>query len=341
MPPALAELSVHYPKNVMRRPRFWDDDNGRSQLLLPISAIWNTISRVRLRLITPWRAPVPVICVGNIVAGGAGKTPLAIAIAHHLIASGIKPHFLSRGYGGRERGPLQVDLAGHDARAVGDEPLLLAAIAPTWVAKNRPAGARMACAEGADVIIMDDGFQNPSLAKDISILAIDSGYGFGNQRVMPAGPLREQLSRGLSRADAAVVIGTDATGALNGIKHHCPVYKAHYAPYQDDDIAGKRVFAFAGIGRPEKFYATLRQIGCTVVATRGFPDHHHYEHDQITDLSREAATLDAIPVTTEKDHARLSDGAKSLVRVLRVEMEWAAPESLPQILKKIVDGLER
>ena len=317
------------------RPRFWDDNNGLSQLLVPLAVVWNAITKVRMGLGTPWRAPVPVICVGNLVLGGAGKTPLAITLARHLIATGHTPHFLSRGYGGREPGPVQVDPQNHDASAVGDEPLLLAAVAPTWVARNRPAGARMACAAGADVIIMDDGFQNPSLAKDISVLAIDGGYGFGNHRVMPAGPLRERLGTGLWRADAAVVIGSDATGALNGIQHYCPVHKAHLTPCPDDAIAGKRVFAFAGIGRPEKFYATLRQIGCTVTATKDFPDHHPYTPDQIIQLCEDAAALDAIPVTTEKDYVRLPDDTKTMIHVLRVELKWTDPAAANQILEKI------
>ncbi len=286
---------------------------------------------------TPWQAPVPVICVGNLVVGGAGKTPLAIALARHLIATGHTPHFLSRGYGGREYGPVRVDLQHHNARAVGDEPLLLASVAHTWVASNRPVGARMACAAGADVIIMDDGFQNPSLAKDISVLAVDGGYGFGNHRVIPAGPLRERLSSGLWRADAAVVIGSDATGALNGIQNYCPVHKARLTPYPDDAIAGKRVFAFAGIGRPQKFYATLRQIGCTVAATKDFPDHHRYTPRRIIRLCEDATALDAILVTTEKDYVRLPDDAKTMVHALRVELEWADVSSLDRILKKISD----
>jgi tetraacyldisaccharide 4'-kinase len=323
----------------MYNPEFWRDDNGLSRLLLPFAFLWDGIARVRMGLGASWRAPVPVICVGNLVVGGAGKTPLAIALARHLMATDHMPHFLSRGYGGRESGPVQVDLLHHDAGAVGDEPLLLAAVAPTWVAAKRTAGARMACAAGADVIIMDDGFQNPSLAKDISVLAVDGGYGFGNRRVMPAGPLRERLTAGLSRADAAVVIGTDATGALNGIRNYCPVYKAHLTPYTDDAIAGKRVLAFAGIGRPEKLYATLRQMGCTVAATRNFPDHHPYKPEQIMQLCEDAATLDAIPVTTEKDYVRLHDDQKAMVHVLRVELDWADPAAPHRILENIsIDG---
>jgi tetraacyldisaccharide 4'-kinase len=316
-------------------PEIWRDDNGLSQLLLPFAFLWNAVTKARMGLATPWRAPVPVICVGNLVVGGAGKTPLAIALARHLMATDHTPHFLSRGYGGRESGPVQVDLRHHNASTVGDEPLLLAAVAPTWVARNRAAGARMACAAGAEMIIMDDGFQNPSLAKDISVLAIDGGYGFGNHRVMPAGPLRERLSSGLQRADAAVVIGTDATGALNGVQNYCPVHKAHLTPYPDDAIAGKRVLAFAGIGRPEKFYATLRQFGCTVAATRDFPDHHPFTPEQIIQLCEDAAALDAVPVTTEKDHVRLHDDAKVMVHALRVELEWADLAAADQILEKI------
>jgi tetraacyldisaccharide 4'-kinase len=319
----------------MLSPKHWSSDSGLSQILLPFAFVWNAVTRARLRLVKPWRAPVPVICVGNLVAGGAGKTPLSMALARHLIGNGRNPHFLTRGYGGQAKGPRQVDLARDDAAAVGDEPLLLASIAPTWVARDRPAGARAACAAGADLLIMDDGFQNPSLAKDIGVLAIDGGYGFGNHRVMPAGPLRERLPTGLSRANAAVVIGTDATGALNGVRHYCPVHKAHMSPHHDDAIAGKRVFAFAGIGRPEKFYATLRHMGCTVAATKDYPDHHPYADDEIERLCEEASTLNAIPVTTEKDYVRLSDKAKSRIHVLRVELEWADPKSPRQILAKI------
>ena len=316
-----------------RNPDFWINDNGISQILLPFAFIWEAVTKARTVLSKPWQAPIPVLCVGNLVVGGAGKTPLAIALARHLIAAGRRPHFLSRGYGGQEKGPVQVDLQRHGAREVGDEPLLLASVAPTWVASNRPAGVRVACAAGADIIVMDDGFQNPSLVKDISVLAVDGGYGFGNHRVMPAGPLRERLSSGLARSDAAVVIGTDATGALNGIRHYCPVHKAHLTPYPDDALAGKNVFAFAGIGRPEKFYTTLRQIGCTVVATKDFPDHHHFEPGQISQLCREASSVDAIPVTTEKDYVRLSDDAKAMVHVLKVDLEWADEASPDQILK--------
>lgn len=323
----------------MHSPKFWNSENGLSDLLTPFAFVWNATTKARMKLGNTWRASVPVICVGNLVVGGAGKTPLAIALARHLIATGHTPHFLSRGYGGREYGPVQVDLQRHDARAVGDEPMLLAAIAPTWVTSNRPASVRLACAAGADVIIMDDGFQNPSLAKDLSVLAVDGGYGFGNRRVMPAGPLRERLSSGLKRADAAVVIGTDATGALNGIQHYCPVHKAHLTPYPDDAISGKAVYAFAGIGRPEKFYATLRQIGCTVAATRDFTDHHRYTPAQIMRICEDAASLGAIPVTTEKDYVRLPDDAKAMVHALRVELEWDDPAAIGQIMQKIAgDG---
>lgn len=327
------------PFGVMRTPDFWKHEKGLSEALIPFSFLWGILNNVRLGTGTPWRAPVPVVCVGNLVAGGAGKTPLAIAIARCLIASGFNPHFLSRGYGGRKRGPVQVDLRHHDAKTVGDEPLLLANIAPTWVARNRRAGAREACGAGADIIIMDDGFQNPSLFKDISVLAVDGGYGFGNRRIIPAGPLRERLPAGLARADAAVVIGTDATGALNGIQHYCPAHKAHLTPLPNEAVDRKKVFAFAGIARPEKFYATLRQIGCTVAATRDFPDHHRYRPTQIMRLCEEAAALDAVPVTTEKDHVRLPDEAKPMIHALRVELEWDDPSAFDQIMGKITgDG---
>jgi tetraacyldisaccharide 4'-kinase len=290
-------------------------------------------------LIRPTTASVPVLCIGNLVAGGAGKTPLALAFARHLQAHGRTPHFLTRGYGGREAGPLQVDPKIHSVHDVGDEALLLAAVAPTWIAHNRPKGAAAATAAGADIIVMDDGYQNPSLAKDLSVLAVDGGYGFGNRRVMPAGPLRESLVGGLRRADAAVVIGTDATGALNGIINYSRVFKAALQPYPENDVAGETVFAFAGIGRPDKFYATLRLMGCKVSGTRDFSDHHNYNSAEIMRLCEDAAAAGALLVTTEKDFVRLPLEAHHRVKVVPVTLEWDDPSAPDQILEVILDNV--
>lgn len=322
----------------MRAPEFWKREGLASFCLTPVAILWGMAVGIRQRMAHPAKASVPILCIGNLVVGGAGKTPLALAFARHLLALGRHPHFLTRGYGGRESGPLQVDPARHGVRDVGDEALQLAAVAPTWVSHDRPRGAMAAAAAGADIIVMDDGYQNHALAKDISVLAVDGGYGFGNRQIMPAGPLRESLVRGLRRADAAVVIGTDATGACNGIINYTRVFKAALLPRPDNDVAGETVFAFAGIGRPDKFYATLRLIGCTVAGTRDFSDHHNYSPQEIMKLCEDAAAKGAIPVTTEKDYVRLPPDARDMIKVLPVALEWDDPSAPDQILGAILDN---
>jgi tetraacyldisaccharide 4'-kinase len=323
----------------MRAPDFWEQDNGLAVALTPLAWLWGAAAGLRRAITYPTRLPVPVVCVGNLVVGGAGKTPLAMALGRYLLSRGNNPHFLSRGYGGRERGPVRVDPSRHDARDVGDEPLLLSATAPTWVARNRGAGAHAAVAAGADIIVMDDGFQNPSIIKDLSIIAVDGGYGFGNARLMPAGPLRERLASGLSRADAVVVIGSDGRGARNRVARYRPVFEAHLVPVPEDSVAGQPVFAFAGIARPVKFHATLRQLGCSIVGTRDFADHHRYRPDEIMRLCEDAAALGALPVTTEKDFARLPAEARPMVRCVRVELEWADKGAPGRLLAKVLgDG---
>lgn len=325
----------------MRAPDFWQYDGGFATLLAPVASLWAAGAALRTRAARPWRAPIPVLCIGNLVAGGAGKTPLAIAVARHLSAHGRHPHILSRGYGGRVAGPERVDPRRHGAADVGDEPLLLEAVAPTWVARDRAAGARAAIAAGADVLVLDDGFQNPALVKDFSVLAIDGGYGFGNRHVMPAGPLREPLQAGLARADAAVIVGVDRVGAAALLPAGVPVFHARVVPVPAacDAIAGQVVFAFAGIGRPAKFYDTLRELGCRIAATRDFADHHRFTPEEIAAVVSEAAKRRAIPVTTEKDAVRLPADARAMVRVLPIALEWDGPNALDRLLAPVLaDG---
>jgi tetraacyldisaccharide 4'-kinase len=276
-----------------------------------------------------------VICVGNLVAGGAGKTPVALALARRLLARGRAPHFLTRGYGGRLAGPVRVDPAAHTARAVGDEALLLAAMAPAWVAHDRPAGARAAAAAGAQTIVMDDGHQNPSLGKDLAILVIDGGYGFGNRRVIPAGPLREPIGEGLARADAVVVVGVDECGIAREIGGRVPLLRARIAPTPgQDELADRDVVAFAGIGRPEKFFATLADLRCRIVAAHAYADHHAYAPDEIMRLADEAGAKRATLVTTAKDAVRLPPEARAMVRVLDVEIEWEDEAAVDALLDR-------
>jgi tetraacyldisaccharide 4'-kinase len=263
---------------------------------MPLGAVYAAAGKLRRFAVRPQEAPVPVICVGNLVAGGAGKTPVAQAIAHHMIAQGVEVHFLSRGYGGKLKGPVRVLPGIHDADDVGDEPLLLAGTAPCWVAADRVAGAQAAAADGAQIIIMDDGHQNPSLAKSASIVVVDGETGFGNGRIIPAGPLREPVAEGLARADAVVVL------------------------------------AFAGIGRPEKFFDTVRAMGCKLVEQRGFPDHHPYSYGQAKEIIDAAWAMGALPVTTAKDAVRLPPDLRAPVKVVEVEVVWREPELLDRIL---------
>ncbi len=323
----------------MRAPDFWRRRGGLSCLLGPLGAAFATATALRRRAARPWRAAVPVICVGNINVGGAGKTPLAIALCRYLTDAGRTPHLISRGYGGSMAGPVRVDPDIHSAAEVGDEALLLAAAAPTWIARDRAAAARAAADSGAGIIVMDDGLQNFSLAADLSVIAIDGGYGFGNGRVMPAGPLREALAAGLARAHGAVVIGPDAAGGGALAAKTMPVFAARMAPLADsgpDDIAGRDVFAFAGIGRPAKFYATLAEIGCRLVATRDFPDHHPYRARELAEICRRATETGAIPVTTAKDAVRLPPEFRAEVRTLQVTLEWAEPDAPGRLLAKVL-----
>jgi tetraacyldisaccharide 4'-kinase len=265
---------------------------------------------------------VPVICVGNLVAGGAGKTPVALSVVGELRRRGRRVHVLSRGYGGRATGPIRVDPTVHDVRQVGDEALLLAAAAPTWVARDRPAGA------------------NPTIAKDLSLVVVDGGYGFGNRRVMPAGPLRETLRRGLARADAVALLGPDAAGVGPSLADGRPLLPARLVPGPEaDGLVGRRAYAFAGIGRPAKFFATLREIGVEPVACRGFPDHHLYTTDELRALCRAAAAAAAVPVTTAKDWVRLPPEAQAMIGVLTVTVEWDDPDTLWALIENaLADG---
>ena len=317
----------------MRAPDYWRHDGLAAKLLGPLAWSYTAVAAARRGLARPYKGECPVICVGNLVAGGAGKTPVALAIGKRLIERGHGVHFLSRGYGGAAAGPLRVEPGRHGAGDVGDEPLLLAACAPTWVARNRPAGARAAVAAGAGVIVMDDGFQNPTLVQDLSLVVVDGDYGFGNGRVLPAGPLREPVAAGLARAGGAVVIGEPAACLAGFAK---PIlYGALQPAPESTSLAGRTVLAFAGIARPEKFFATLQAMGCKLVGAHGFPDHHRYSADEVMTLVEAANALHAVAVTTEKDHVRLPAEARPMVEALAVEMTWSDRAALDSLLHGI------
>ncbi len=324
----------------MRAPEFWRADGAAARVAAPLGMAWAAAARFRFARAQPFRATVPVICVGNLVMGGAGKTPVAAVLGAELGRRGVAAHFLSRGHGGTNPGPVRVEPLVHAAAEIGDEPLLLAEIAPTWVARDRVAGATAAIAAGAEAIVMDDGFQNPSLVKDLAVLVFDGGYGIGNGRVVPAGPLRESWRAGLARADAAILIGDDRVRLEDELRARLPVYRARFVPAPGAErIAGRDVVAFAGIGRPEKFFETLAEMGCRLCETRPFADHHVYRDHEIMELVDAATRHGAIAVTTAKDAARLTPEMRSLVEVLDVMLEWREDDAPARLIAPVLDRL--
>lgn len=307
----------------MRTPEFWRSDGLAARALGPAACVYRAAAALKRACVRTRSPSLPVVCVGNLVAGGAGKTPVALALGTILAARGHEVHFLSRGYGGREKGPLRVDPDRHGARDVGDEPLLLARIAPTWVSADRPAAAAAAAEAGARVAIMDDGHQNASIEKAYSIVVIDGAYGFGNGRLLPAGPLREPVEAGLARADAAIVIGSDDAGIAGLLRDRLTLLRGNVVPVPEGaDIAGKPVVAFAGIARPEKFFRTLMTLGCRIEQAKSFPDHHPFSEAELTALLERAKATGSTPVTTAKDAVRLPPDIRDAVEVLDIAFEW-------------------
>lgn len=324
----------------MRAPEFWQNKSWPARLLAPAGWLYAAAGAWRARRARPLRLDVPVFCVGNLTAGGTGKTPVALALGAHLLARGRRPVFLSRGHGGRLVGPVRVDPAAHDAAAVGDEPLLLAAVAPTVIARDRAAGARAALALGADAVVMDDGLQNPSLAKTLRICVVDGETGFGNGRAIPAGPLRVDLARGLADTDLFVIMGPAQPGLAARLAAHAPVLAASLHPDPDDAAVfrGRRVLAFAGIGRPAKFFATLAACGAELVGTAAFPDHHRYRAGELAALAARARAAGAVLATTAKDRVRLPPALRGAVAVLAVTARFAPESALFDRVDRCLDG---
>jgi len=325
----------------MRAPAFWSEPtpDWRARALSPLGALYARATARRLAQGTRTKLPVPVICVGNINAGGTGKTPTTIAVAERLRGLYQDPHIVSRGYGGSEQGPVEVDPARHRADAVGDEPLLLSAFARTWVAKDRAAGSAAAINDGAKTIILDDGFQNPALAYDLSIVVVDAETGFGNGLCLPAGPLREPVHVGLARADLLISIGNDDAQSQfdrTPLPADLPRVRGRLAPLQTGmDWSDTRLIAFAGIGRPKKFFDTLRGLGATLVKVEALGDHAPLTPALLTRLDREARAQGAQLVTTEKDAARLPPAFRSKVITLPVRLTFDDASDLDTALSRI------
>ncbi|MCA1476498.1 tetraacyldisaccharide 4'-kinase [Bradyrhizobium sp. NBAIM08] len=329
----------------MREPAFWYRPRSlQSYALWPLGALYGAITARRM-LRQGVDAGIPVICVGNYHVGGAGKTPTVLVLTKLLRELGETPVVLSRGYGGRLKGPVMVDRERHDASDVGDEPMMMARDVPVVVARDRLDGVALAKSQGATVILMDDGFQNPRLFKDASLIVIDGERGLGNGAVFPAGPLRAPLAVQLARTDALVLIGDG--NAANDVaaeiaKRNKPELRARLKPDAASlaQLLGKRVFAFAGIGDPERFFRTLRASGIDVARTRAFADHHMFSDGEIAALAAEAQREQLTLVTTEKDLARLRGraGVPDGIVPFAVQLEF---DDLAKLRQLISDHLYR
>jgi len=318
----------------MKRPHWWESPQGwPTHLLAPAAACYALAATLHRLLSFPRRASVPVISVGNIVAGGAGKTPSVMAIAALLKASDLTPHILSRGYGALLASPVRVDTRAHDARDVGDEALLLARAAPTWVYPKRIQSARRAVEAGANVLVCDDALQHHALHKDINLLVIDGQYGLGNGKLLPAGPLRESLRSALRRVDGIIFIGDDKHLIKARIPVDMPVLHGDIVPVGDVSfLYEKPLIAFAGIARPEKFFASLKQLGANIEAHYTFADHHPFSDEELHALLKEAQQKEARLVTTEKDWVRLPTWMRPHCHTLPVVLRFGHPEAVAQFL---------
>jgi len=304
-------------------PTFWQQPSRISSLLQPFTILTRLSNSWRKWTVTPYKAAIPVICVGNITMGGAGKTPVVVSLAMMLQEAGHSVHIISRGYGRTRRDLLRVDPAQHQAADVGDEPLLLSRIAPVWVAADRRLSVAAAIEAGAEVVIMDDGLQNPSLVKDLSLLVIDGNYGLGNGRLFPAGPLREPLTAAMKRVSAVMMIGEDK----QGIAVDVPVLNGTVVP-DLTAITGKRIVPFAGIGHPQKFFTMLKDHGIEIAEQVAFPDHYPYKAEDMLRLQHLASKHNAELVTTEKDAMRLPVDVRKQVLTVPITIEWQQKQAL-------------
>lgn len=328
----------------MRAPDFWftppNAPTALAKMLSPLGALYASATARRVAH-EGSEVGCPVICVGNLNAGGTGKTPTVIALAQYLMGKGLSPHVVSRGYGGSLDGPEEVHERTHSASETGDEPLLLAAFLPTWIAKDRLAGCQAAANAGAEIILLDDGFQNPSVRKDYSIVVVDAAKGFGNGRCIPAGPLREPVDAGLKRADVLLSIGSNEAQEMFCSQWSAditiPQMRGSLVPLQTGmDWVGQKFLAFAGIGHPEKFFRTLRDLGANLAETQSLEDHQELTPALFARLEARAKALGAQLVTTEKDAIRLPMQHRSKVLSLPVRLEVADWTLIDAALAKLL-----
>ncbi len=330
---------------MFKAPAFWYNQKTTSQKILkhvlsPLGWLYASIVEKRFGMYTPVPMSKPVICIGNLTVGGNGKTPTVLSLAGLFINKKYNTHLLTKGYGGEETGPIQINAEIDTAEYVGDEALLLAEHAPTWVSVNRAIGAQNAIDGGAEIVIMDDGFQNPIIYKDFSLVVIDGKVGFGNQHIMPSGPLREDIEKGILRADAVLIIGEDRTRVTEQIKDikDIPILSAKLvAARNNPKIKDKRIAAFAGIGRPSKLKETLEDYGANVIMWKEFPDHYLYHESDLLDFIFNARSADLPIITTSKDYVRIPENMKKAMNVFSIKLEWKNKEEIISLIEEAIN----
>ncbi|MFT6220339.1 MAG: tetraacyldisaccharide 4'-kinase [Rickettsiales bacterium] len=323
----------------MKTPQFWNTKNLIAYFLWPISLLYFLVHSFNFWRKNPQKISTPIICIGNLVAGGAGKTPVALAIGEVLRESGVNFAYLSSGYGGKVKDFTLVD-QDHKAIDVGDEPLLLAKIASTFVAKNRVFGAKkISEMPEKKLILMDDGLQNSALKKDLVILVIDGKYGFGNGFFLPAGALREPIKSGIKKADVVVIVGEDRFNISDEFCANKKVLKAKIKIFDSEKFNQKSVLAFCGIGRPEKFFDSLKETGAKIVEKYSYADHHQYKESEIEQMLDSAKKNDLMLVTTQKDWVRLAPKHQNKIDYLKIKMEFEDLDYLKNQLISLSAGL--
>ncbi len=325
---------------MLKAPKFWylKRDSLLSNTLYPFSLLFRLGTKIKNLISIERKTKLPIICIGNIVIGGAGKTPVALKIGSMLKKAGYNPHFVSKGYGGIEKNNTLVK-DWHSPKSVGDEPLLLSEIAPTWIGLDRNKSFQLASENGADCIVMDDGFQNPTLQKDFSIVVINGEQGFGNKRVIPSGPLRESIKRGLSRTNLVITIGNISDSVKDKIPKHIPLIAANFKIKEDNMmLQGQRITAFAGIAYPEKFFNSLKLLKANIVDKISYSDHHIYNENDLLYLAEIANKNKSILVTTKKDMVRIPKNFRSLVKTIDGFIQLDDEKLLLEILTNLIEN---
>ncbi len=317
-------------------PSFWYQKKSgiMSTALTPISWIYHGFSHRRIHKKPRYKSKLPVICVGNLTAGGSGKTPVVTSLCKLLQQAGKNPNILSRGYGAKLKNMTKVNQEIHTAKEVGDEPYMHAKDFDCWISADRVRGAKMIETDPkVDVIVMDDGFQNPYLYKNLNIVVVDGVVGFGNEQLIPAGPLREPIENGIKRADALIIIGDDRHYLTERFSYLLPVFQAHLIPdFETHTWKGKKVIGFTGIGRPEKFRNTLLSIGVKLKEFVPFADHHFFSLSDINRLLNLAKKHGAKLVTTEKDWGRLPLSFQDTIAAIPIKVKWKNEKALHEFL---------